>query len=57
MLRFALSSAHSSFLTRAIASGVKVGGEEYSCVPVAQIVEHGASNGKITGSIPRESKS
>ncbi len=25
--------------------------------PVAQIVEHGASNAKIMGSIPRESKS
>ncbi len=25
--------------------------------PVAQLVEHGASNAKITGSIPRESKS
>ncbi len=41
---------------------------EYMCVcececvslysfPVAQIVEHGASNAKIMGSIPRESKS
>ncbi len=25
--------------------------------PVAQMVEHGASNAKIMGSIPRESKS
>ncbi len=25
--------------------------------PVAQMVEHGASNGKIMGSIPRDSKS
>ncbi len=25
--------------------------------PVAQMVEHGASNGKIMGSFPRESKS
>ncbi len=25
--------------------------------PVAQMVEHGASNAKIVGSIPRESKS
>ncbi len=25
--------------------------------PVAELVEHGASNGKIMGSIPRESKS
>ncbi len=25
--------------------------------PVAQVVEHGASNAKIMGSIPRESKS
>ncbi len=25
--------------------------------PIAQIVEHGASNAKIMGSIPRESKS
>ncbi len=25
--------------------------------PVAQLVEHGASNAKIMGSIPRESKS
>ncbi len=25
--------------------------------PVAQMVEHGASNAKIIGSIPRESKS
>ncbi len=25
--------------------------------PVAQLVEHGASNAKIIGSIPRESKS
>ncbi len=30
----------------------------YSCsFPVAQMVEHGASNAKIMGSIPRESKS
>ncbi len=27
------------------------------CFPVAQLVEHGASNAKIMGSIPRESKS
>ncbi len=27
------------------------------CFPVAQMVEHGASNAKIMGSIPRESKS
>ncbi len=26
------------------------------CFPVAQIVEHGASNAKIMGSIPRERK-
>ncbi len=26
-------------------------------IPVAQMVEHGASNAKIMGSIPRESKS
>ncbi len=25
--------------------------------PVAQLVEHGASNAKVMGSIPRESKS
>ncbi len=29
----------------------------YSIFPVAQMVEHGASNAKIMGSIPRESKS
>ncbi len=29
----------------------------YYSFPVAQIVEHGASNAKIMGSIPRESKS
>ncbi len=29
----------------------------YMCFPVAQMVEHGASNAKIMGSIPRESKS
>ncbi len=30
----------------------------YICsFPVAQMVEHGASNAKIMGSIPRESKS
>ncbi len=28
----------------------------YICFPVAQLVEHGASNAKIMGSIPRESK-
>ncbi len=28
-----------------------------STFPVAQLVEHGASNAKIMGSIPRESKS
>ncbi len=28
-----------------------------SSFPVAQLVEHGASNAKIMGSIPRESKS
>ncbi len=28
-----------------------------SLFPVAQLVEHGASNAKIMGSIPRESKS
>ncbi len=27
------------------------------CFPVAQMVEHGTSNAKIMGSIPRESKS
>ncbi len=27
------------------------------CFPVAQMVEHGANNAKIMGSIPRESKS
>ncbi len=27
------------------------------CFPVARMVEHGASNAKIMGSIPRESKS
>ncbi len=27
------------------------------CFPVAQMVEHGASNAKIMGLIPRESKS
>ncbi len=27
------------------------------CFPVAQLVEHGVSNAKIMGSIPRESKS
>ncbi len=29
----------------------------YTGFPVAQMVEHGASNAKIMGSIPRESKS
>ncbi len=29
----------------------------YESFPVAQLVEHGASNAKIMGSIPRESKS
>ncbi len=29
----------------------------YISFPVAQMVEHGASNAKIMGSIPRESKS
>ncbi len=29
----------------------------YTSFPVAQMVEHGASNTKIMGSIPRESKS
>ncbi len=29
----------------------------YPRFPVAQLVEHGASNAKIMGSIPRESKS
>ncbi len=28
-----------------------------TCFPVAQMVEHGANNTKIMGSIPRESKS
>ncbi len=30
---------------------------ETGAFPVAQMVEHGASNAKIMGSIPRESKS
>ncbi len=30
---------------------------DFLCFPVAQMVEHGASNAKIMGSIPRESKS
>ncbi len=30
---------------------------EHVSFPVAQMVEHGASNAKIMGSIPRESKS
>ncbi len=39
-------------MTLAVMAGLK------KCsLPVAQIVEHGASNAKITGSIPRESKS
>ncbi len=29
----------------------------FKSFPVAQMVEHGASNAKIMGSIPRESKS
>ncbi len=29
----------------------------FICFPVAQMLEHGASNAKIMGSIPRESKS
>ncbi len=29
----------------------------YNSFPVAQLVEHGVSNAKIMGSIPRESKS
>ncbi len=29
----------------------------HTSFPVAQLVEHGASNAKIMGSIPRESKS
>ncbi len=29
----------------------------HNSFPVAQMVEHGASNAKIMGSIPRESKS
>ncbi len=29
----------------------------FVCFPVAQLVEHGVSNAKIMGSIPRESKS
>ncbi len=31
--------------------------DEVSNFPVAQLVEHGASNAKIMGSVPRESKS
>ncbi len=31
--------------------------QNVSSFPVAQMVEHGASNAKIMGSIPRESKS
>ncbi len=30
---------------------------EYESFPVAQLVEHGVSNAKIMGLIPRESKS
>ncbi len=30
---------------------------DFASFPVAQMVEHGASNAKIMGSIPRESKS
>ncbi len=30
---------------------------DFLSFPVAQMVEHGASNAKIMGSIPRESKS
>ncbi len=43
---------------------IKYLGQEIMCLliiycsfPVAQMVEHGASNAKIMGSIPRESKS
>ncbi len=32
-------------------------GKSFISFPVAQMVEHGASNAKIMGSIPRESKS
>ncbi len=35
--------------------GYKV--KSFFSFPVAQLVEHGASNAKIMGSIPRESKS
>ncbi len=30
---------------------------DVGCFPVAQLVEHGVSNAKVMGSIPRESKS
>ncbi len=35
----------------------EVGFHWITCFPVAQLVEHGVSNAKIMGSIPRESKS
>ncbi len=43
-----------------IKSGITIPEEPKSkkySFPVAQMVEHGASNAKIMGSIPRESKS
>ncbi len=38
-------------------NNVRVRNDFWLSSPVAQMVEHGASNAKIMGSIPRESKS
>ncbi len=39
------------------ASSIHTKDDNYNGFPVAQLVEHGASNAKIMGLIPRESKS
>ncbi len=40
-----------------VSANVIIPRKENKCFPVAQLVEQGASNAKIMGSIPRESKS
>ncbi len=52
-----LLTTHCSFFTNTSLGNLDVISLMLNGFPVAQLVEHGVSNAKIMGSIPRESKS
>ncbi len=45
-----------SFISKIVINCIPLKTNIQNCFPVAQLVEHGASNSNIMGSIPRESK-